>query len=531
MRESSMRRAVRGAAVVAGAGILALGLGMSGAPALAETLVLAAPGTPEGFDGDALRPQTQNVVTQVYEPLVRYGRTTDAQGRERLDSSVVEGHLAESWEISEDGKRWVFTLRQGIKSPHGNELTAADVAWSWNKSFAQKRTGSFIARVSNVSAVEEVSRYEVAFTLSAPSSIFLKALTLYVPGIYDSETVKQHATAEDPWGLTWLQENTAGFGAYHLAQLRPGEQAVFVYNENYFGEKPYFDRVIYRAVPSGASRVTLLKTGQVHWIDRPSVQQVVDLRKDDSVKVLESQGRAIAGVRMNPKFPPFDDVRVRRALNYAVDKDAIREAVFFGTGAFAKSLVPPFIEGYDDSAFVYDHDLDKAKALLAEAGYAEGFEVELLYSDLWWWLEPIAIQVADQLRAAGVTAKPTRISGSDMRSRGAPAVQDMPFFAFEDGPIVLDPVYAFYLMAHSKGVSNRAGYSNPQVDALIDKARETLNAEDRLGMMREAQRIWLEDAPWLIAIYPSVFEAMAPDIVGWVPHSDDHERWRDLRRQ
>ena len=526
MRESSMRRAVRRAAVVAGAGVLALGLGVSGA--LAETLVLAAPGTPEGFDGDALRPQTQNVVTQVYEPLVRYGRTTDAQGRERLDSSVVEGHLAESWETSEDGTRWVFTLRQGVKSPHGNELTAADVAWSWNKSFAQKRTGNFIARVSNVSGVEEVSRYEVAFTLSAPSSIFLKALTLYVPGIYDSETVKQHATADDPWGLTWLQEHTAGFGAYHLAQLRPGEQAVFVHNENYFGEKPYFDRVIYRAVPSGASRVTLLKTGQVHWIERPSVQQVVDLRKDDSVKVEEAVGVALASVRMNGTFKPFDDVRVRRALNYAIDQNSLQEAVFQGTGSIARSVVPSVIEGYDDSTFTYDHDLGKAKALLAEAGYAEGFEVELLYSDMNWWQQPMAIQIADQLRDAGVTVKPTRITSSDMRSRGAPAVQDMPFFAFQNPPIVLDPVYTMYLLAHSKGVSNRSRYNNPEVDRLIDEARETLDSGKRLEMMRKAQQLWLADAPWIMTLYASAFEAMAPNIVGWMDYPDTHERWADL---
>ncbi|MGP1394212.1 MAG: ABC transporter substrate-binding protein [Inquilinaceae bacterium] len=498
-------------------------------PAAAETLVIAAALAPEGFDGDALRPHTQNVVTQVYEPLVRYGRVTDADGGEKLDSGVIEGHLAESWQVSEDGKRWVLTLRQGVMSPYGNELTADDVVWSWNKSFDQKRTGNFIARVSNVESVEEVSEYEVAFNLSAPSSIFLKALTLYVPGIYDSDTLKEHATEADPWALEWLQENTAGFGAYHLDDLRPAEQAVFVANPNYFGEQPYFDRVIYRAVPSPASRVTLLKTGQVQWIDRPSIQQVIDLQQDESVKVLESPGRVVAGVRMNPKFEPFDDVRVRRALNYAVDKESIRDAVFLGTGTLAGTLVPPMIEGYDPSFFDYDYDPDRARALLSEAGYPDGFEVELLYSDLWWWQEPVAIQVSDQLRDVGVTATPVRITGSDMRSRGAPAVQDMPMFAFEDGPIVLDPVYTFYLMAHSAGVSNRAGYSNPAIDALIDEARQTLDTDSRLELMREAQRLWIEDAPWLVTVYPSVFEAMAPEISGWVPHPDDHERWADLK--
>ena len=105
----------------------------------------------------------------------------------------------------------------------------------------------------------------------------------------------------------------------------------------------------------------------------------------------------------------------------------------------------------------------------------------------------------------------------------------MPFFEFEDGPIVLDPVYTLYLLAHSEGVSNRMKYSNPELDALIDEARQTLDRDKRLALMEKAQEIWMDDAPWLTVAYPRVFEAMAPNIVGWVPHPDDHERWSDLR--
>jgi ABC-type transport system substrate-binding protein len=106
---------------------------------------------------------------------------------------------------------------------------------------------------------------------------------------------------------------------------------------------------------------------------------------------------------------------------------------------------------------------------------------------------------------------------------------DMPFFAFEDGPIVLDPVYCLYLLAHSKGVSNRARYANPALDALVDQGRQTLDREKRYELMRQAQKVWMDDAPWLLTVYPTIFEAMAPNIVGWTPHPDDHERWVDLK--
>ncbi len=497
--------------------------------ASAETLIVASPQVPEGFDGDALKAHTQNVVVQTYENLVVYGKK-EVDGRLANDPSTVEPHLAESWTISEDGKTWVFKLREGILSPYGNELTADDVEWSWAKSFDQKRTGNFIARVSNVSAVKAISKYEVEFTLSAPSSIFLKALTLYVPGIYDSTEMKKHATDDDPWALEWIQSNTAGFGAYHLDSLRPDDQAVFVANPNYFLDQPYFDRVIYKEVPSEASRVTLLKAGQVQLIDRPSIQKVVDLQNDPNVKVDRASGRSIASARMNPKCEPFDNALVRQAVNYAIDKDALNTAVFAGQADIARSIVPPIVDGYNPNHFPYDHNPEKAKELLSEAGFPDGITepIQLLYADAYWHQEPIAIQLADQLKRVGINVQPTRVTTSEMRAKGAPKEQSMCFFTWEDGPIVLDPVYSMYLMAHSKGVSNRAAYSNPKVDELIDKSREELDATKRLAMMDEAQRLWIEDAPWVLTTYPATFEAMAPNVSGWVHYPDEHERWREL---
>ncbi len=493
-----------------------------------RTMLLAAPGTPEGFDGDALRPGTQETVVQVYEGLTRYARV-ERDGRTYLDPNRIEGHLADSWTALEDGKRWVFTLRAGVKSPYGNELSAADVDWGWQKSFAQKRTGNFIAGVANVTGVKALSPREVEFTLSAPSSIFLACLTLYTPSIYDSTEVKSHATSDDPWALKWMESHTAGFGAYTAESVQPGQQAVFIANPNYFRGPPFFQRVIYRAVPSGASRIALLRAGQVQWIDRANVQQIIDMQTDKRVKVQESSGRAMCSVRMNSTIKPFDDVRVRRAFNFAIDQDKLRQAVLLGTGQNARSIVPPIVAGADPSLFSYGHDPAKARALLAEAGYEKGLEVELIFSDIVWWEEQVAVQVADQLRAVGVTAKPQRISASDMRARGAPGRQDMPFFTFEDGPIVLDPVYTLSLLAMSNGVSNRARYNNPDVDKLIAEARVTMDTGKRAALMRDAQRLWMVDAPWIITMYPDVFESMSPTISGWVPHPDDNERWVDLR--
>lgn len=500
-------------------------------PALGQqprTLVIAATRTPGGFDGDALKPNTQNVVVQTYEGLTRYARVTGPDGRVRIDAANVEPHFAESWTVSEDRKTWRVKLRQGVRSFFGNEMTSEDVVWGWTKSFEQKRTGAFIARSASITSVEALGRYEVQFNLSASNPLFLRALTLYTPGIYDSTVMKQHATPDDPWALKWLDGNTAGFGAYHLQTLNPGAEAIFVANPNYFLGKPTFDRVIYREVPSAANRMTLLRTGQAMWTEELTQRQVVELMGDSRVRVEQEEGTGHASVRMNMAFEPFGDRRIRQAILYATDYKALNAAVFENLGTQAKSIVPPAIEGHYPDAWVFDTDLDKARALLAEAGHANGLSIPLEYAQIFWWEEALAVQLKSQLAKVGIDLQLQQITDADMRARTAPNRRDLPFFTFMDNPIILDPVYALYLNAHSNGVSNRNGYKNPDFDALVDQALVETDPARRLDLVREAQQIHTTDATWLMTLYPGTFEAMAPNIRGWVWQPDLHERWVDL---
>ena len=236
----------------------------------AKTMILAAAGTPEGFDGDALRPGTQATVTQVYEGLVRYGRI------ERDGTYLSRPDQARTPSGREVGGRRTMAsagssrCAKASKSPFGNELTAADVEWGWNKSFAQKRTGNFIASVANVTAVKALSPTEVEFTLSAPSSIFP-----VLPDAVHAVDLRQHGGQEardhgrsvgaglDADAYRWLRR----VSRRQRAAGRAG--GVRSPTPNYFRPAPYFGRVIYRAVPSPASRITLLRSGIAQWIERP----------------------------------------------------------------------------------------------------------------------------------------------------------------------------------------------------------------------------------------------------------------------
>jgi ABC-type transport system substrate-binding protein len=501
------------------------------APAAAQqpnTLVVAATVTPGGFDPDALRPNTQNVVAQVYDTLVAWPRIVAADGTARLDFSRVEGRLAESWEVSPDGLTYTFTLKRGVRSPMGNELTAEDVVWSWQKSMQQRRTGRAIATAVQFANIEAVGSHQVRFTLSRANPVFLASLTYYAPGIFDSRELRRHATTEDPWAINRLATHTMGFGPYHLDSVRQGEAAIFTANPNYHGERPYYSRVIYREVPSPANRLQLIRAGQVHWIEELTHVQVQELQNDRRVKVIRSQGTSMASARMNANFPPFDNPRVRQALAHAVDYEAMNRVVFLGAGDRVRSLIPPVIPGHNDSFYPFETDYDRARALLTEAGFPNGIDIALEYSTLEWWEEGVAIALQQSFARAGVRMTPRRITAADMRARSAPGRRDLPFFTFRDFPVVLDPAYKLYIDAHPSGPSDRNAYANPDFIRLVEQALVT-GGEARTPLLRDAQRHHAEDVSWLYLFYPGHFEAMPPCMQGYAWHPDYHERWADLR--
>lgn len=501
-----------------------------------RTLIVGASGTPGSLDGDIFTANMQSTVTNVYDQLVTYGyKDSDAEfanGAREIDPEQLEGKLAESWTVSADGLSIDFALRRGVLSFVGNEFTSADVVWSWDKSDTQSRTGAFIKRVSNVASVEAVDTYTVRFNLNTPSPILLATLSIYVPSIYDSTEAQKHATDDDPFAVAWLAQNTAGFGPYHLESLASDEQAVFVANPNYWGEEPFFKRVIYRSVPDAANRTVLLQAGSVDYIENPTFRQILDLRSAPGVKVQSVVGNQQARILMNPNFAPFDDKNVRQAINYALDHEATLRIVFEGLSTQATSPVPPTFGCFTDEYWVYDRDLDKARELLAASGYSSGLEVELLYSGVWWWEEPWAIQAQSQLAEAGINVTLTRLENAEMTSRAATGTRDMPFFTFYEQSIALDPGYALFLNSHPSGASDRNDYgkTNPEFVALVEAGNRSLDPAERCRLFGEAQQLHLEDSAWVYGAMMGTHLAQKDELNGWVWWADNFARWSDLYR-
>jgi ABC-type transport system substrate-binding protein len=496
-------------------------------PAAAQDFVVAALAGPRGVDGDVWVPGSIESVVNVYESLVRLARVRGTDGEWQIDPSRVEPHLAESWTVSPDGKEYVFTLRKGVKSFHGNELNAEDVVFGWRKSQEQKRTGRFISEASRVTSVTAVSRYEVKYTLSEANNLFLRALTHYTPMIIDSTEAKKYTSADDPFAVKWLATNTAGYGAYHLAQNRAGEGAVFVANPNYFGGKLAIQRVIYREVPSGASRMSLLQAGQVQVAEELSQSQIKVLQSDKRVKVFSHIGTGSATIRMNPKIKPFDDIRLRQAIVYATDFEAINKAVFEGLGVRSRSILPPSAPGYV-KAYLYEHDLDRAKKLLAEAGYPNGIDLTLEYTTAFWWEESLVLQFRSQLEKAGIRITPSKLPNTVFAARGAIGKRDLAFATHLTNVFVLDPGYALFLSAHTRGSSNRNDYSFPDFDKLIEIGITERDRTKAMAAVAEAQRRHAADATFVDTVFPGTFVAMSTCVTGWMWYPTNRLVWRDL---
>lgn len=493
------------------------------------TFVYAVSALPQGLDADIATPGMQAAVVQLYEPLLGYATTEpNASGARSVDPSKLEGRLVESWETSADGLTYTLHLRQGVKSALGNEFTSADVLWSWDKSREQKRTGNFLLNAANVASYSAPDAYTVEVTLNQPSPIFLQILTSYAPAIYDSTETKKHATDADPFATEWIARNAAGFGAYQIDTANTTDQRIqLTANPNYYRGQPQFQTVILVAAPETSIRAGLVSSGSAQFAHDLTYEDAATAAANGA-KVQEIQSNMQQRALMNPNIPPFDNVDVRRAFNYAMPHQQIIDEVFDGKGIQAKSTVSSVIPGYDGSFWNYERDIDKAKDLLAQAGYPNGLEVTLTYASQSWSDEKFALQLQAGLKEAGITVNLNKVTGADLLAETAVGKRTVPFFVIYDQSVVLDAGYALNLSVLPTGAADRNDYNNPELTELVKQANATLDPAERNELLRQAQKIAVEDAPWMFGVEVVAQAVMGSNIEGWVWYPDNYPRIADF---
>jgi len=511
--------------------------------AAAKTLVIASPATPQSLDIEFdVSLGSIDSLGGIYDYLLAYDTVPDPANPAvlREDTSVrtdkpnnlaLRGVLAEKWELSKDGKKAIFTLREGVRSNHGNLLTAEDVKWTWDRKFALRGLGAFMTSVVSLKRPEQVKvegPMTVSFNLDEVNPLLLKQQCNLANPIYDSKKCKEAGGADDPWARKFLQSESAGFGPYRIDKIVRGQQAIFKARADYWGKKPFMDTVIMREVPTSASRLSLLTGGAVDIAQYLQPREYQSLKDNPNAVCDAVNSSYMLWLELNSKMKPFDNVKVRQAMNYAVPHADIVKTVYYGLADKLTAPMPYIYPMVAPDLVKYDYNLDTAKKLLAEAGFPMGFKSTLSYNAGDPVQEPIALLYQTALRKIGVEIEleklPAGVFYESVTKRQKPVI------FYLDSPWVSDPGYATFLYFHEKSFVNYGNYANSKVSSAIEKGLATIDDTSRASIYKDVQKTLMEEAPWGFLTYPKFTLARKKSLKGFTYYTSNNLRFQDFSR-
>ncbi len=494
------------------------------AQARRETLLVVTEYGPNNFDihGVGTNRPGYEVSWNCYDRLMTHGKKTLADGVESYDRDKFEPELAEDWNATATSV--TFRLRKDATFHDGTPITAKDVKWSFDRAVTVGGFPTFQMKAGSLEKPEQfVAVDERTFRVDfiRKDRLTMPDLAVIVPAVYHSELIKKNATEKDPWGLDYTKTNIAGGGAYKVASWQSGNEVVFERNENWkSGPLPKVRRIVWRTVPSAGNRRALVERGDADIsFDLPN-KDFAELRQAGKVSVAVTPiGNGIGYIGMNCKNPPFNNVKVRQAVAYAIPYQKIMDAVMFGLANpmfGAKSDAP--IEIAWPQPHPYNTDLGKAKALLVEAGYPNGFETTLSF-DLGFAVvnEPLCILVQESLGQIGIKATINKIPGANWRNELLK--KEMPLISNFFSGWLDYPEYFFFWCYHGQNaVFNTMSYQDKDMDAAIDAARKAAAEGDTAGYEKSV-RGFVEksfaEVPRIPLFQPTLGVALQKNISGY----------------
>jgi peptide/nickel transport system substrate-binding protein len=475
-----------------------------------DILVYAQGADPRGLDPAMVDDgESAKVIANVYETLVKY----------KEDSTEIEPCLATDWQMSTDGKEWVFNLRKGVKFHDGTDFNAEAVKFTIDRQLPPQRTDDMPYASFTFGPVKEVQvldTYKVKIILSEPYAPFLANLAMALAAPIVSPTaVKKYG--DD------FNNNPVGTGPYKFVKWDKGQQVSLTAFENYWGDQPKIKNVVFKITKENSVRASELMTGTADIIDGVDPNDVKKLQ-DSKMQVAMDAGMNINYMCFLCDKPPFNNAKVRQAVSYAINKDELVKALYKDTAQVAYSMLPDFIPGYDASLKSIPYDPAKAKQLLAEAGYPNGLEINMItYSNPRPYNavggEKLAAAVQAQLSKVGIKTN----------------IQPYPWKEYKDVLAKADGVNAafygwtgdngdpdnFLSLLETKEIEstlNSAKYSNPQVDNLLVQARQSLDVNQRITIYKQLQQIVELDSPWVYISHGKTLSAYSPNVANFHYH-------------
>lgn len=480
--------------------------------------VLAAGEIRVGFSQDAQTLDPANHRNRETETIIR----NMCDGLLTRDSSMkVVPELAQSYRQL-DEKTWEFKIVPGLKSHSGAPFTAADVKFNLDRLTKPNAMGGQTSpRQSLLGPVvdtEVVDATTVRLTLSAPWAI--------LPAMLPFQEFVSEAHAKKV-GDAGLATSIDCVGPYKLVEWRRGDQIIMARDPGYFGgsaaippvgpAKP--DRVIFKIIPENASRVAALLAGEVDIINELPASAIKQVEASDKAKVMAVNGTRTFFVALNMDRKPFNDPKVRKALNHAVDRKLIIDRILDGKATALNGVMSPDAFAFNDKLPEYKYDPELAKKLLAEAGYPNGIEFTI---DTTGAFKTTAEAIAALMARSNVKAKVQIWEGAVISPMWATADKraDRDAYLTSWGNGALDPSDIMVPTLRTKARGNFAGFSNPRIDALLDAAETEGDQARRAEMYKEAQTIVNAEAPWIFLWLPQDLYGVSKRLKGWVPSAD-----------
>lgn len=417
--------------------------------------------------------------------------------------------LAESWEQSEDGLTWTFNLREGVTFSNGEEMTAEDVKFSFDRLLDPEIGSGNAFRVGGEGTeIEVIDDYTVAITTTTVNATLPISLgSNKSTGILSSDSVEEDGTISVP----------VGTGPFVIAEVEGTSRLLLERNDSYWQEGlPYLDAVEITPITDDATRELALQGGEQDWIFTIAPQNLQALQDDPDVVVETAPRLSYDYFGLNLNREPFDDVRVRQAIAYAIDRQVICDFAFFG---LCEPIHGPTASGspwYFPYA-PYDRDLDRARDLLEEAGYGDGFTMQMMPAIGFDETIRGSQIVQQQLAEIGITVEIDSVEFSEWLERQSAGEFD----AFMLSWLGLNDATDYFYLQHRTGQTfNFTGYSNPEFDELVDEGLTLDSFDERYEVYQQANQILVDDAPYIYMYAKQEVKAWAPYVMGYEVRPD-----------
>lgn len=470
--------------------------------------------------------ESSAVTVNLFEPLLRF----------KNEKTEVEPALAESWTVSKDNLTWTFKLRKGVVFHDGTPFDAEAVKFNYDRQMDKKNPWRFDGQFEywhlffgSVKSIEAPAEDTLIMRLSHPDATFRANLAMFTMGISSPTAIKK-------WGPDYFK-HPVGTGPYALDRWVRNEKIAMSRFEKYWGPKPEIEKLVFKPIPDNAVRLLELETNSINVLDGINPDDVPRIVKNPELRLITQPGLNVGYLAMNELKKPFDNLLVRQAINYAINKPAMVKAFFAdGTlGMVAKNPMPEMILGYNKDVQDYTYDPAKAKALLAKAGFPNGFETDL-------WAMPIARpympqpqRIAEAMQAdlakVGIKVKIVSYDWGTYLDRMSNAEHTMGLAGWigDNG----DPDNFLYSLLDKNNTNvgsaaNYAFYKGEAVHQLLVKAQGVYDLKERARIYQQAQALIHQDAPWVPLFHSTQMMAVRKGVEGFYLHPVGEKRFNTI---